>query len=180
VGQIKPLAVGQAIVSQFAEPATLTHVRVYRGLASQKNGPKAYSAARRQNAQWERDSRVKVVSRPLRYPREWPGKTPQEKGVDVSLAVDFVTYAVMGAYDVGVLMSLDTDLFPALESVHNFGSARHGFPRPEVAAWKVAGHDLRRLNPPGLKIPCRWLTEQDYPAIEDSASYTGPLPSSRF
>jgi len=71
----------------------LAQVRVYPGLPSSEHDPKAYSAARPQIAAWESDSRVKVFSRPLRYPQGWPdccepGEQPCEKGVDVEFVVD--------------------------------------------------------------------------------------------
>jgi hypothetical protein len=52
----------------------------------------------------------------------------EEKGIDVALAIDFVTMAVRGEYDVGVIMSTDTDLKPALEAV----AQMRGSPYPEV------------------------------------------------
>ena len=77
----------------------------------------------------------------------------------------------MGKYDVGVMVSLDTDLIPALEFVHLFGTFTDGLPRPEVAAWGVAHHERRRLQVKDATIPCRWLTEKDYPAIRDLTAY---------
>jgi uncharacterized LabA/DUF88 family protein len=57
-----------------------------------------------------------LVTRPLRYPGQ-AGEKPQEKGIDVALALDFVAMAMRGEYEVGILMSTDTDLKPALELV---------------------------------------------------------------
>ncbi|MDR0284680.1 MAG: NYN domain-containing protein, partial [Propionibacteriaceae bacterium] len=127
-GQIWPLSIGQVLVNRSPFPRELSEVRVYRGLPSSHRDPKAYGAARRQNAAWTRDPEVHVISRPIRYPPGYPtthaiGQKPTEKGIDVSLAVDFVTLAVQGKYDIGILMSLDTDLIPALEFVHNLGQA---------------------------------------------------------
>ena len=48
----------------------------------------------------------------------------------MQLALDFAMMAVRGEYDVGVLMSNDTDLRPALEEVMNLGAQT-----VEVAAW---------------------------------------------
>jgi NYN domain len=69
---------------------------------------------------------VTVVQRPLRYPKAWPAEKAQEKGVDVALAVDFVVMAVTRVYDVGILVSTDTDLVPALEG----GGGPRRQPRP--------------------------------------------------
>ncbi len=97
----------------------LTSVRVYRGRLSPDHQLAAARASDRQAAQWERDRRVTVVRRQLRYPKGWPAEPAQEKGIDVALAVDFVRLACENAYDVGILFSRDTDLVPALEAVRD-------------------------------------------------------------
>jgi uncharacterized LabA/DUF88 family protein len=68
----------------------------------------------------------------------WPEQPAEEKGVDVALGIDFVRLAVRGAHDVGVLMSTDTDLVPALEaakypSEHFSSRARPASARNSVA-----------------------------------------------
>lgn len=57
-----------------------------------------------------------IYRRPLRYPSQWPngGGAPQEKGVDVALAVDLVQLTYQGGFDIAVVCSHDTDLSPAL------------------------------------------------------------------
>jgi uncharacterized LabA/DUF88 family protein len=70
-------------------------------------------------------------------PYGWPnshqaGEKPQEKGIDVALAIDFVSMAVAGDFEVGVLMSTDTDLTPALEEVARLTPAQGV--RAEVAS----------------------------------------------
>ncbi len=56
----------------------------------------------------------------------------QEKGIDVALCIDFVAMAIDGLYDVGVIVSTDTDLLPALEFTRNrYAGVRH----ISVAAW---------------------------------------------
>jgi uncharacterized LabA/DUF88 family protein len=175
-GQVNPIAIGETLVNRSPYPRELQQVRIYRGLPSAERDPKGYGAARKQNAVWEKDPRVTVFARPLRYPSEYPGvrllgQKPTEKGVDVSLAVDFVALVVQGAYDVGIMMSLDTDLKPALEFVHDLGKSNAGFLRAEVVAWQVKGHRARRLGTSGRSIYCHWLTEVDYPAIRDWTPY---------
>ncbi len=95
-----------------------------------------------------------------------------EKGIDVALAVDFVMMAVRNDYDVGVIMSTDTDLQPALEAVLELGGKP--FPRCEVAAWSVSGRHGRRLGLPGRRIWCHWLDELDYRAVADPRDYSRP------
>jgi uncharacterized LabA/DUF88 family protein len=62
------------------------------------------------------------------------GRRLREKGVDVALAVAFVTMAVQRQFDVGIIMSGDSDLLPALEFV--VGLTPKGGPRAEIAAWR--------------------------------------------
>ena len=105
--------------------------------------------------------------RPLRYPYGWPREKAQEKGVDVELAVDFISMAIRREYDVGILFSTDTDLRPALEAVF---SLRPG-PWCEVAAWRQpAGYSPRltiRANLPW----CHWLSDQDFQSVADRTNY---------
>jgi endoglucanase len=58
--------------------------------------PKPVGYSRRQHAEWVRSPLVSLTVRPLRYPYRWPnqdlaGARPQEKGIDVALALDFAT-----------------------------------------------------------------------------------------
>ena len=83
------------------------------------------------------------------------------------MAIDFVTMAVDGAYDLGVIMSTDTDLLPALEFVQiRFGGSRH----VAVAAWS-SPQSNRRLFLPGRNLWCHWLSRDDYDALADHTNY---------
>jgi uncharacterized LabA/DUF88 family protein len=48
--------------------------------------------------------------------------TPQEKGIDVRLAVDLISMAFRGLYDVAVIYSQDQDLAEVVEEVHSLSS----------------------------------------------------------
>lgn len=85
-------------------------------------------------------------------------------GVDIALAVDFVTMAVANAYDVGVIMPTDTDLLPALE----FAQGRPDIRQTAVAAWRGSGKH-RRLRLPALWR--HWLDKADYDAVADLTDY---------
>ncbi len=80
--------------------------------------PKATAPRPRQRAAHEAAGYgiVAYHLRPLRYPQGWPRVKAQEKGVDVELAVDYVSMAARGDYDTAVLFSTDSDLRPALEA----------------------------------------------------------------
>src|SRR5680860_247529 len=169
-GQISPVELARRILTKDRrEFRQLQEVRVYRGLPDSTRDPKGYGAARRQIAAWERDSLTRVFRRALRYPPAWPQERAQEKGVDVALAVDFVAMAVRGEYDVGILMSMDTDLIPAIEAVTMLIGDPH--PSAEVAAWRSSGRSSGRLRIPGHNLWCHWLDLADYQAIADPRDY---------
>lgn len=54
-----------------------------------------------------------------------PDKTFHEKGVDVRLAVEMIRLARENQYDIGYLVSSDTDLVAAVEEVQSFGKKVH-------------------------------------------------------
>ena len=97
----------------------------------------------------------------------WPGERAQEKGIDTALAIEFVTMAVDALYDIGVIMSTDTDLLPAIEFVRSrFAGERH----VAVAAWR-SRDSRRRLSIPGANVWCHWLTRDDYDSVADPTNY---------
>ena len=166
-GQVDPLALGRLIVERGIFERTLAGVHIYRGIPSSTKDPKGYGACMRQIAFWSRSVEVQVVARPLRYPYGWPSEKPEEKGIDVSIAVDFVLMAARGDYDVGILMSADTDLKPALEAVVSLGAAR-----VEVAAWSSQYGHSRRLAIKGRRLWCHWLDDSEYRRVKDTRDYT--------
>jgi uncharacterized LabA/DUF88 family protein len=95
---------------------------------------------------------------------------PQEKGIDVALAIDFVSMAVAGEYEVGVLMSTDTDLKPALEAVARI-TPTHGV-RAEVASWSSAAGHSRRLSISSRRLYCHWLGKDVYGQIVGTTNYS--------
>ncbi len=145
----------------------LDRVRVYTGQPDSTKQPKGYGASRKQYQFWRRRG-VEVVSRPLRYPRDFPAERPHEKGVDVALAIDFIRLAIEGAYDVGFIASTDTDLIPAIDFVIE---RYQGAPKVEVTAWTGAGR-RPRLSSAIRPIWCHWLNRDDYDAIHDFTDYT--------
>ncbi len=134
--------------------------------------PVGYGANTRQCVAWERSSpeKIRVITKILRYPRNWPEERAEEKGIDVALALDVVTMAMKSEYEVGIVMSTDTDLRPALEAVCELGG--NPYPRCEVAAWSSPHSHSRRLSIPGRRIWCHWLNEDDYKAVADETDYT--------
>jgi len=177
LGQVNPISLADVLAADSPFDRRLHQVRVYRGIPDSTRDPRGYGAADRQIAEWRADDRVLVHARPLRYPHGWPeshapGEKPREKGIDVALAIDFVAMAVQGEYDVGILMSTDTDLRPPLEFVSTL--TRTGGPRAEVAAWSCDGQHSRRLAIKQAKIWCHWLDRVQYQRVADHTDYARP------
>lgn len=162
-GHLKPMELGRLIEGRGGPGGTsyaLREVRVYSGRPDPQRDWRTFSAHRKQSQRWQQDGAT-IIERELRYPQ---GR-PQEKGIDVALAIDFVRLAIAGDYDIGVIMSTDNDLVPALEAVRDHGPSGC---RVEVAAWGAKGKD-QRLSLPSLW--CHWLDQADYNTVADLTRY---------
>jgi hypothetical protein len=122
----------------------LVRVEMHRGLPSNERDPKGYAANRRQAAAWVRENQEVVVPRlrPLRYDPHDPYAQPEEKGVDVQLALSIVENVLLGHCDVAVLFSYDTDLVPVVETICRL----KGADRVETACWQ-SREFRKRLRP---------------------------------
>lgn len=139
-------------------------IHVYRGQPSSAKQGEAAGRNKAQAAEWSRDRRVKMHTRTLRYPRNWPTDKAREKGVDVMLACDFVRCALESGADTLILVSRDTDLVPALEMARDLGNVQ-----VEVAMWR----NCSRLRFPGSASPlwCTSLEGVDYVNSKDHRQY---------
>lgn len=190
-GQISPIKLGELLIQKGSQERSekglpnreLTEVRVYTGIPNPDFNKDGYSRSRRQFAIWpSEDPRVTVKTRELRYPTGWPrnhreGEKPREKGVDIALAIDFVTMAYKHEYEVGIIFSADSDFKPALEYVWD----KSILARPEVAAWK--GNEVKdlwsekrynqrlSLDSDNRNPYCHWLDREDYEQICDHTDY---------
>jgi hypothetical protein len=168
-GQVNPLLLGQRIAARTVgdrPPRSLVEVRVYTGRPDATRDPHTYAAHMRQCASWEKTG-ITVVPRTLRYPRDYPSSRAVEKGIDVALAIDFVAHAVDGLFDVGVIVSKDTDLRPALEYVVKKCSSSC---IAEVASWH-SEYSKGRLSISTGNIWCHFLDFNDYVAVHDPTDY---------
>ena len=168
-GQFGPAKLGELIESRGGPNgpvSALSDVWAYTGRPDTEKQPRTYAAHMKQCAKWQSDG-VTVIHRQLRYPSDWPAQKAEEKGIDTALAVDFVAMAVDGAYEIGVIMSTDTDLLPALEFTRNrYVGVRH----VAVVAWRSPDSN-RRLSISGSNIWCHWLHRADYDAVADLTDY---------
>jgi len=166
--------------------ATLSKVLVYRGLPSSKHDPKLYARNQAQKSEWERDRKVKVTLRPLKYEYKWETNgekatneegTPivlsrNEKGIDVLCALALVREAQNPDIDLVILASQDTDLEPTLDEALLLGKAKI-----ETSSW----HAPNRYRSKGIRptYPQNvWNTKMDKSAFLstlDTRNYDIPL-----
>ena len=160
--------------------AVLGHVFVYRGLPSSAHDPDAYARNLAQKAEWERDSRVLVTHRPLKYRYEYDGQGKkvsdaagnlvilgkQEKGVDVLCALALVREARLR--DLVILASQDSDLEPALDDALRIDRAK-----VETSSWfDPKTRSSREIRPhTGRKIWNTRLQKSNFTAALDLNTY---------
>ncbi len=160
----------------------LKQVRIYTGIPSLIKDRANYERQRRQISAWKLlDPRIDVTARELRYPSGWPSnhnsdEKPREKGVDIVIAIDFVSMAFKQEFDTGILFSADTDFKPALEFVWSSSISA----RPEVVAWRgdaanganKSGYNQRLSLDSNDKQPfCHFLRLSDYELVKDHTNY---------
>ena len=107
--------------------------------------------------------------KPLRCPYDFPASDPEEKGIDVQLAVDLVTHAISGYFDIGIVFSTDTDLQPALEWV---ARRPDRIPRVELAAWSSSTSNRRIHVDAPTNTWCHWFDYSAYQEVSDPTDYT--------
>lgn len=156
--------------------AELRRVLVYRGEPSPEHDPDGYARNQAQKSHWERDPKVTVTLRPLkyRYLRDGFGNfatdpagrrilsgPPQEKGVDVLCALALVRESQDPDTNLVILASSDSDLAPALDEVRRIGQAK-----VETFCWYDRQTSIGyRLHPADRTRPL-WNTRLDEAAFK--------------
>ena len=171
-GQVSPYRVAQTLAAANGRGAdgTLVRVEIHRGLPSSAKDAIGYGANRRQSSAWMRENPDVVIPRlrPLRYPHTYPEDPPEEKGVDVQLALAAVEHTTSNPplCDVAVIFSHDTDLIPVVQTICRLTAAVH----VETASW-VSETYSARLRVPGARIFHHELTRDVYEAVRDPMNY---------
>jgi hypothetical protein len=90
---------------------------------------------------------------------------------DHALAVDLVRYGLVEkSFDVGIVVSTDTDLIPAVEAIVESPDSRAwGWPRVEVMTWAP---NKKQLRVPGKNIWCYKVGAAQYEGVRDQTNYT--------
>lgn len=163
--------------------ARLSRVLVYRGLPSPQFDPGPYAWNLAHQAEWERDRRITVHHRPLKYKfmRDADGRRASdatgnaivtgkaEKGIDVLCALAIVREAQEQDVDLVILASQDTDLEPALVEGTSLGSAKI-----ETASWyqHTSPRQSKEIRcSTGQRMWNTRLSEQDFQASLDRTAY---------
>lgn len=81
------------------------------------------------------------------------------------MALDIAVGALQGNYDVGVIVSADTDLVPALERALDAGV------RIETATWSGENGGNRPLHVPGQRLWNHRLERAEFDRVRDNTNY---------
>ncbi|MFT3876916.1 MAG: NYN domain-containing protein [Propioniciclava sp.] len=149
--------------------AILQEVWVYRGLPSSEYDPDDNARSMAQQHHWERDRRVHVQLRPLRYrlERDATGRPmldvngnvtiveKREKGVDVLCALAVVREAARQDIDLVILASHDSDLEPAIDEARELTQAKI-----ETFRWNSPDSFVYQLRSGDRSRPI-WCTKLD-------------------
>jgi uncharacterized LabA/DUF88 family protein len=155
-----------AFGNRRGDDGDLVRVEIHRGLPSSGRDPRGNSAVLRQRDAWHALSPlVKVRLRPLRYNPE-TGE-PQEKGIDVALAISVIEHVFSEFCDVAIIFSHDTDLLPVVETVQRLRGAH----RIETASWKSDENDYHKRIPQVPGVINHTLRQVVFNRIETPINY---------
>lgn len=110
--------------------------------------------------------------RPLRYPAGWPDEPPEEKGVDVELALNLVEAVTLKHCDVAILFTHDTDLVPAIDTAARL----RGKSCIETASW-TSELARQRLRSKQHAVYHHDIFESVYDLVADPTPYGRPKKS---
>lgn len=176
------VAVRNSLQREGMPMAVLTKVLVYRGLPSAVIDPKPYARNLAQQMEWERDERLSVTQRPLKYSykKTSTGRKSadiagrpivlgkQEKGVDVLCALAVMRETRRVDTSLVILASQDTDLEPALDEAFVLGLAKI-----ETASWFDVHNPRkgREIRPTAGRIWNTRLGREAFTASQDMTEY---------
>lgn len=171
IGAFNPWTLGERLVAKGPdfEDWHLVAVRAYAGSPLATRQPTAAAAHDRQIAQWEAWG-VQPVARPLYYPPGWPTEKARQKGVDVALAVDVIRMAIDKEYQIGIVVSTDRDILPAIEAVAKLRKTE-AIPRVCAVRYEGLPQRLNHTDDHGRTLHHFRLDVDDYMAVMDPTDY---------
>ena len=165
-GTFHPMALANQLLKKSSYDRVLGDVRVYRGMPSHQHDPLTFEAATRQVERWRKGG-LTVITRPLIYHQNKRGQVVgHEKGIDVSLAIDLLEDALMDNCDVGIVISCDTDVVPAVERVLSKTDKRI-----EVVGWRGPFGTSNRLAVDHKRLWAHWIDQELYGQVKDTTNY---------
>lgn len=192
-GYVHPLLLAHRVLAG----RKLASVRYYTGLHHPRVNPNLNAAANRRHSLMRRMG-LTVEERKLRYRWEWrvnkqdayglpepvqdhkgethqvrvePFYQPREKGIDLSLGLDAVDFALTGKIDVLIIISSDTDLCEVARMVHQM-TMQNGH---RVSVEAAVFNDDRKPIVMKHYDHTHQLTRKDFDEARDSFDYTKEL-----
>jgi uncharacterized LabA/DUF88 family protein len=191
-----PLCHPHLLAEHLAGPRTRNRVacRFYTGRPN-PNIPHERQRVRNLDRRLNEMSRVgvTVIKRPLRYHWDWghqeqlpepgpgvppqtvtlrPWQRPQEKGIDLAIALDVIEFALVDSLDVAIIVSLDRDLAEIPNALRNLRPVLNRPVRLEAAVPVPSG----RADPKTLAgfAYTHQITEEVFELVRDDTDYTVP------
>jgi uncharacterized LabA/DUF88 family protein len=162
-------ALAEALV-QSESGRRLSQTRFYTGVpGSQLGGPRSQSRDDFWHEFWGNKLRH-LSARGVHVYRGRINPGGQEKGVDVSIAIDLIHLTYQQAYDVAILVSSDSDLGPAVELAKKLCSDQGRVCDFESAFPYQQPHHAPRGVPGTV---CRRISRETYDACRDPREYRG-------
>jgi len=118
-----------------ASGSNLIKICYYNAPLFQKDNQKAY---KKQQRFFESLRRIKRLELFLGRLEKRPNNQKAEKGVDVKLAVDLVTNAFYGKYDIAIIVTNDADFVPAIKAVQEGGKAVYNVSFPKSRSFHLS------------------------------------------
>jgi uncharacterized LabA/DUF88 family protein len=188
-----PLCHPHLLAEYLAGPRTNTRVgtRFYSGRPSPNKTSTVVSLDRRVAVM--SGAGVTPITRPLRYHWDWghrqelpapgpgsaaqtvvmtPYERPQEKGIDLVLALDVIEFLLTDVCDVAIIVSLDRDLCEIPSAIRNL----HRFLRHEVRLEAAVPVEPGRTVPKLLSgfAMTHQITKDVFELVRDDTDYTVP------
>jgi uncharacterized LabA/DUF88 family protein len=111
----------EAFVRKLLGDRKLLRTYYYNALPNQSADPLAYQSRQRFIEALRHIPYFQVVLGRIEYREQNGNKVPQEKGVDIRIAVDMLDLAFKKAYNTAILVSGDSDFDRAIEVVKAMG-----------------------------------------------------------
>lgn len=170
-GTVSPLGLAQILAARNKRSRHgLVRVEVHRGLPDPRKQRVGNASVLRQRDAWEAEAPgiVEAKLRPLAYNPDTGD--PEEKGVDVAVAVSALEWTITGKADVVVIFSHDSDMLPGIEAI----SRLYGPDKIETGSWWSRENRYWNRIPERPNVTNHPLDEEKFLEIETPVDYRPP------